>query len=117
MLEQHLVVLGVVVLGVLRDVAELASDTDPLCDFPPPVGREMFDLGLQPLVTLGSEDHFLHFCLPKKNARRIAAPSRAAMVPVAPDAVKRRKSPASAAIMAVRGRRSPRFLADRDGGA
>ena len=43
-LEQHLVVLGVVVLGVLRDVAELAGNADALGDFAPPLGREVLDL-------------------------------------------------------------------------
>src|SRR5215216_6730006 len=38
------------------------------------------------------------------------------MVAVVPKTVKRRKTPASTAIMAARGCRSPLLLADRDGG-
>jgi hypothetical protein len=72
MLEHRLLVLGVVVLGVLADVPELAGNADAIRDLPPSVGREILDLVLQLLVTLWSEDHFLHDrppqCL-KKNAR------------------------------------------------
>jgi hypothetical protein len=52
-LEQHLLVLCVVVLGVLGDVAELARDTDPLGDLASPDGRELLDFVLQPLVASG----------------------------------------------------------------
>ena len=73
-LEQRLVVLGVVVLGVLRDVAELPRDADPLGNLAALVVRQELDLILELLVALRSEDHFLHFsCLLMKNARRIGA--------------------------------------------
>ena len=44
LLEQRLLVLGVVVLGVLGDVAELARLLDPLGDLAPFRGREVLDL-------------------------------------------------------------------------
>ena len=76
MLEQRLVVLGVVVLGVLGDVAELPRDANPLRNLTTLVVRQVLDLLLELLVALRSEDHFLHFlCLLRKNARR-NAPSR-----------------------------------------
>ena len=52
LLEHRLLVLGVVVLGVLGDVAELAGLLDPLGDLAPPVGRENLDLFLQLLQTV-----------------------------------------------------------------
>jgi hypothetical protein len=48
-----LLVLGVVVLGVLGDVAELARDRGSLRDLAALVGREVLDLLLQLLVALG----------------------------------------------------------------
>src|SRR4029077_19507115 len=72
-LEQRLVVLGVVVLGVLCNVAELPRDADALRDLAALVVRQVLDLLLELLVALRSEDHFLHFsCLLRKNARRNA---------------------------------------------
>src|SRR5262249_49384584 len=62
MLEQHLLVLRVVVLCVLGDVAELALDADPLRYLAALDGRELFDLVLELLVALGRENDFLH-CL------------------------------------------------------
>jgi hypothetical protein len=72
MLEQHLLVLGVVVLGVLRDVAELPGDPDPLRDLAAAGRREIFDLVLELLVALWCEDDFLHDrpLLMKKARRR-----------------------------------------------
>ena len=58
-LDQRLLVLRVVVLGVLGDVAELAGDADALGDLPPLVGGEVVDLLLQLLVALFGEDDFL----------------------------------------------------------
>jgi hypothetical protein len=43
-LEQHLLVLGVVVLGVLGDVAELAGNADSLRYLAALRGRELLDL-------------------------------------------------------------------------
>src|SRR4029450_2961621 len=68
-----------VVLGVLGDVAELPGDADSICDLAPLLGREVLDLLLQLLVTLGSEDHFLHKKppqLPTKKPRAENRPSR-----------------------------------------
>ena len=59
-LEQHLLVFGVVVLRVLRDVAELPRDANPLGHFAAPRRRQLLDLALELLVTLGCEDDFLH---------------------------------------------------------
>src|SRR5215204_2950340 len=80
-LEHCLLVLRMVVLGVLADVAELARDADAVGDLPALVGREILDLVLQLLVTLGGEDHFLHvngLLDPKKRAARRAAVAEAA---------------------------------------
>ena len=52
MLEQRLVVLGVVVLGVLGDVAELARDADALRDLAALLVRQVLDLLLELLVAL-----------------------------------------------------------------
>jgi hypothetical protein len=54
-----LLVLGVVVLGVLRDVAELACLLDPLGDLTAALGRQVLDLLLQILESLGGEDDVL----------------------------------------------------------
>src|SRR4029079_5290572 len=90
-LDQSLLVLRVVVLGVLGNVAELAGDTDALGDLPTLVGREVVDLLLQFLVTLFGEDDFLGHFGPslERNARR-RAPSRAGMVP--PAAILRKRA-------------------------
>ena len=58
-LEHRLLVLGVVVLGVLGDVAELAGDADPVRDLAALLGREHLDLLLQLLVALRRENDFL----------------------------------------------------------
>jgi hypothetical protein len=58
-LEHGLLVLGVVVLGVLRDVAELTRLLDALGDLPALHRREMLDLVLQLGMTLRGENHFL----------------------------------------------------------
>src|SRR6185503_6208890 len=58
-LEQRLLVLGVVVLGVLGDVAELAGDADAVGHLATLVVREVLDLLLQLLVAFGSEDDVL----------------------------------------------------------
>jgi hypothetical protein len=62
LLEHRLLVLGVVVLGVLRDVAELPGILDPLGHLLAAHGGKVLDLGLQILETLRCEDDFLrHF--------------------------------------------------------
>jgi len=45
---------------VLRDVAELPRDANPLGYFAASCRRELLDLALELLVTLGCEDDFLH---------------------------------------------------------
>jgi hypothetical protein len=68
----------VVVLRVLGDVAELAGDSDAICDLTTSLGREMRDLFFQLLVTLWGEDHFLHdsaSSMPKKTR----GPNRSAL--------------------------------------
>ena len=52
MLEHRLLVLGVVVLGVLGDVAELARNADPLRDLAALFGLEVLDLLPELLVAL-----------------------------------------------------------------
>src|SRR5206468_2517373 len=59
-LEVGLLVLRGVVLRVLGDVAELASDADPLRDFPAAIVREVLNLVLELLEALGRENDFLH---------------------------------------------------------
>jgi hypothetical protein len=67
MLEQGLLVLRVVVLGILRDVTELAGDANPVRDLAALVVRQVLDLRLELLVPLWSEDDFLHnSSLPKE---------------------------------------------------
>ena len=56
LLEHGLLVLGVVVLGVLGDVAELASLLDPLGHLAPAIGAQVLDLGLELLEALRCED-------------------------------------------------------------
>src|SRR5215204_998143 len=75
-LEHRLLVLGVVVLGVLRDVAELARNADALRDFTSLLSRQVVDLFLQLLVTLWSEDHFLHLRPPRVPKEKRAAKDR-----------------------------------------
>ncbi len=85
-LEHRLLVLGVVVLGVLGDVPELARDADPVRDLAPLLGRERLDLLLQFLVALGRENDFLQRASPKTKAGG-NAPTRAGMVAARPDGV------------------------------
>ena len=59
MLEQGLLVLGVVVLGVLADVAELARRSDALGHLFTLDGGEVVDLVLQLLEAFFSKDDFL----------------------------------------------------------
>src|SRR5207244_5792443 len=76
-LEHRLLVLGVVILGVLGDVAELAGDLDPLGYLPTFLGRQVLDLALQVLVALFGEENVLQLSLQKrKNRRRGAACGR-----------------------------------------
>src|SRR5712691_2225187 len=78
-LEHRLLVLGVVVLRVLGDVAELAGDFDPLGDLAPLLGREVLDLGLQVPITLFGEENVLQLSLQKRKTGA-RAPLRARMV-------------------------------------
>src|SRR4051812_10400253 len=59
LLEHGLLVLRVVVLGVLRDVAERASLLDPLGDFAPPVRLQVDELELELLEAFRGEDDVL----------------------------------------------------------
>ena len=59
-LEHRLLVLGVVVLRVLGDVAELAGDPDTIGDLAPLHSREALDLLLELLVAFLSENDVLH---------------------------------------------------------
>ena len=79
-LEHHLLVLRVVVLGVLRDLAELARSRDALRDLPAPRGPQHVELARQLLVALGSEDHILHKTPPETRLRGRPAPTTAGMV-------------------------------------
>jgi hypothetical protein len=88
-LEQGLLVLGVVVLRVLGDVAEVPRDADAIRDLAALLGGEILDLFLQLLVTLRSEDHFLHRFLLRKKTRGARAPSRPGIVAWIADSVKR----------------------------
>ncbi len=58
-LEHRLLVLGVVVLGVLGDVAELPRLLDPLGDLATLLGREQLELVLELLQTFWGEDYVL----------------------------------------------------------
>src|SRR3954453_18005222 len=70
-LEQGLLVLRVVVLGVLGDVAELTGGLDAVRDFAALLVREELDFLLELLVALGSKDYVLQNWPPeRKNARR-----------------------------------------------
>ena len=59
LLEHHLLVLGVVVLRVLGDVAELAGLLDALGDLATLVGLQLLELALELLEAFGSEDDVL----------------------------------------------------------
>jgi hypothetical protein len=59
LLEHHLLVLRVVVLGVLRDVAELARLLDALGDLATAVRLQVVELALELLEAFGSEDDVL----------------------------------------------------------
>src|SRR5262249_13307093 len=61
-LEQRLLVLGVVVLGVLGNVAELTRDSDAVGYLAPLVVRQVLDLLLELFVPLWSKDDVLHNC-------------------------------------------------------
>src|SRR5215210_702951 len=52
-LQQALLVLGVIVLGVLRDIPEIAGLTDAICDFLAPRVREVCKFFLELLEPLG----------------------------------------------------------------
>ena len=56
-LQVRLVVLGVVVLGVLLEIAPLARGLDALGDLPPRDGLQVLELGLQRLQALGGHDN------------------------------------------------------------
>src|SRR4051812_37457862 len=81
-LEQRLLVLGVVVLSVLGDVAELSRDPDPLRDLAAFVVRQVLDLLLELLVPLRSKDDFLHNLPFLKENAAADAPSRARIVAI-----------------------------------
>ena len=79
MLEHRLLVLRVVVLRVLRDVAELARDADPLRDLAPLLGPQAVDLLLELLVAVCRENDFLQnqgLLTRRKRAGMVAGPSR-----------------------------------------
>jgi len=65
-LEHRLLVLGVVVLGVLGDVAEFARDADALRDFAALLGLQELDLLLELLVSLCGEEYFFQGGLLRK---------------------------------------------------
>jgi hypothetical protein len=70
-LEQRLLVLRIVVLGVLGDVAELPRDADPLGHLAALVGRQVLDFLSELLVPLGGEDDLLQrFTASKKKTAR-----------------------------------------------
>ena len=58
-LQHRLLVLGVVVLGILGDIAELAGNANPLRYFAALFGLEIIDLLPELLVALGGEYDFL----------------------------------------------------------
>ena len=62
-IEHRLLVLGVVVLGVLGDVAELAGDADPLGDVPAAFAAQLIELVLERLVARGGENDVPQGCL------------------------------------------------------
>jgi tRNA-dihydrouridine synthase B len=84
-LEERLLILGIVVLGVLRNVAEFARDADPVRNLAPFLVREVLDLRLELLVSLWSEDDFLHNLPFPKEKRGAIAPSRARIVAIQSD--------------------------------
>ena len=55
--EHCLLVFGVVVLGVFGDVSELAGDLNPLGNFTPAIGRQMFKFCLELLKAFFCEDY------------------------------------------------------------
>src|SRR6266566_3011136 len=81
-LEQRLLVLGVVIFGVLGNVAEFARDPNPVRDLAPFVVGEVRDLFLELLVSLWSKDDFLHNLPFPKEKRGAIAPSRARIVAI-----------------------------------
>ena len=89
-LEHHLLVLRVVVLRVLRDLAELAGSRDALRYFPAPGRSQHVQLARQLLVALGSEDHILHktppetrsgACRPRQRSRNGSYPATTVKTP------------------------------------
>ena len=83
-LQVRLVVLGVVVLGVLLEVAPLARGLDALGDLAAGDGLELFELGLERGLRLGGHDNGIaqaqHFSPPERNSdaiRRDRTPSSA----------------------------------------
>ena len=73
-LEHRLLVLGVVVLGVLGDVAELAGDANPLGDLAALLGLQVLDLLTELLVALRGEYDFLQSGLLSASGRARIAP-------------------------------------------
>src|SRR5690606_7641213 len=70
-LDKGLLVLGVVVLAVLRDVPKLTGRLDPLSHLPTLLGFEHLQLALQPRETLfGQEDFLLITHAPRPSFRR-----------------------------------------------
>ncbi len=62
-LDHRLLVLGVVVFGVLADVAELPRFLDPRGDLAAAGGREHLELGLQVGQSFGGENDILGHCV------------------------------------------------------
>ena len=73
-LEHRLLVLGVVVLRVLGDVAELACDADPFGDLAALLGLEILDLLTEFLVALRGEYDFLQAGLLNRSRTRTHRP-------------------------------------------
>src|SRR5262249_13164891 len=78
-LQERLVVLRVVVLGVLGDVAELARDADPVGDLAPLLGPQVLELLCELRIPVPGKDDFLQDRLLLQRLRRRRA-KRAGMV-------------------------------------
>jgi hypothetical protein len=85
-LEHCLLVLGVVVLRVLGDVAELAGDTDAIRHLAPLLVPQVIDLLLELLVALGRQDDFLQAASLGIHTAGLARPKRGGMVAAASSA-------------------------------